>query len=149
MKSLKLKKLITLGLIGALMGVNSIKVFAGTNRNFWDMTIYYNKVNYLQSRAKETDLPYSWAKITSASSNLSSVKLAIWGGGIPGAYNFSCSSMVSFPNLNNSGKTGLNVWRKLSYDQYKMTKPGHVYLVGTNANFTLKTGTISGVVDYE
>lgn len=81
MKSLKLKKkLITLGLIGALMGVNSIKVFAGTNRNFWDMTIYYNKVNYLQSRAKETDLPYSWAKVTSTSSNLSSVKLAIWGG---------------------------------------------------------------------
>lgn len=139
LKKFKSKKsIITLGLIGALALTNAIPAFAGTTREFYDMSIRaYRGTSELTKRTKETDNQYSWVQITDMS-GASKVKTKFKINGTLDATSW-CAI-----------KDGETKWQKLNYSN--CGKPGSgtsIYLSACNYDWSTGTGSISGAVDYE
>lgn len=136
--SKKKKMLATIGLLGALISTGLITASAGTNRDFYDMTIRSRgRTSQLRGRAKETDKQYSWVKVTSMSgTDEVDTKFCINDTLDATAWKSIGSSDTSWHKLNysNCGEPGVGV---------------NMFLMACNSHWATGTGTIAGTVDYE
>lgn len=132
------KVIVSTVLMATLVGINAINVFAGTNREFWDMTIRtYRNQSQLTTRNKENNNQYSWVKITSMNS-VDKVTVAFLGP----TWTISESTAISL------GEGNFDKWVKLNYKSYT-AKDTPIFLAAQNYYNSSKSGSISGVVDYE
>lgn len=136
--SKKKKVLATIGLLGALVCTGLVPASAGTNRDFYDMTIRTRRrTSQLTNRQKETEKQYSWVKVSSMSgTNKVDTKFCI----------NSTLDATSWYSIS-SGDTS---WKKLNYSNCGHPGVGvNIYLSACNSYWSTGSGNISGTVDYE
>lgn len=138
-KSRKMKKtFISLGLLTALLCINSFSAYAGTEREFWDMTIRSLKQeSVLTTRNKETDLQYSWVKVDSMKS-IGKVATKFVGP----------TWTITDPKVIEVG-VNTGTWQCLPYITSGSYMGSPIALSAYNYNLSTSTGTIGGWVDYE
>jgi len=138
-KNKKFKKsFFTLGLVVALICVNYLSANAGTNRQFWNMSIRsYQGDSVLTTRYKETALQYSMLDVTSMTS-VGKVYTQFVGS----TYGISNNVIIS-----NGVNTG--VWIKVPNTATTTWAGAPIALSNHNYNWNSTTGTLGGWVDYE
>lgn len=140
MKNEKLKRmLLTMGMLVSFIGINNSSVLAGTDREFWNMSIRaYQQSSVLTTRNKENNSQYSWVKLTQMN-GVGKVNV-----------NFQGPTWHITSNTAITSGTNDNVWIKVPYrSDAGAYKGAPIFLGASNYYNTSGTGSISGWVDYE
>ncbi|MCY6959661.1 hypothetical protein [Clostridium brassicae] len=138
-KDNKIKKCIaTLCLLIGLVCINVYTSLAGTERKFWNMTIRpLQGDSVLTTRHKETDLQYSWVKVTKMQS-IGKVNVKFVGP------TWTITNPITIDTGVNTGR-----WYKAPYITGGSVSGSPIALSASNYNWSTSKGYIEGWVDYE
>lgn len=132
------KGIISMVLASAIVLINAIPTYAGTERQFWEMDIRSSGLSSeLTSRNTENYNQYSWVKVDSMSQGIQKVTTSF----MSGFYAATHGTTITY---------GVNTgtWVKQSYITNVPTG-APMKLVARNYYITSATGSIGGWVDYE
>ncbi|MBU3174635.1 hypothetical protein [Clostridium estertheticum] len=138
-KSKKFKKaFFSGGLVAVLLCINCLQASAGTDREFWNMSIRsYRSSSVLTTRYKETNLQYSLVRVTSMKS-IGKIYTSFVGA------TYDISDELEISSGVNTGK-----WLKQVNTATQTDKGSPIALSSRNYNWSSSTGSLSGWVDYE